>query len=76
MLLEGHCSGADIFWLLPLLVKVNAVTYEVSMINHSQDITKKQFQRQLPVPPQQKNNCTISIWKKNILLFFKKNNGA
>lgn len=36
-------------WLLTLLVKNDAAIFEVNMTNHSQDITKNQFKRQLKV---------------------------
>ena len=32
-------------WLLTLFLKNGVATFDVSMTNHSQDITKKQFQR-------------------------------
>ena len=38
-------------WLLPLLIQSDAVKYEISMTNYSQDITKKQFHWRLPVLP-------------------------
>ena len=30
---------------IPWLLKINPATFEVNMTNHSQDITKKQFQQ-------------------------------
>ena len=41
---KEQCSGADICWLLPLLVKSDGATFEVKIKNHSQDISKTQFQ--------------------------------
>ena len=48
---RGNAEVLIFFWFLPLLVKINAVTFEVNMVNQSQDIAKKQFQRQLAPPP-------------------------
>ena len=38
------------YWPLPLLAKIDDATFKVNITNHSQDITKKQFQGQLKVP--------------------------
>ena len=60
----SNCATHHIFsWLFLLLVKIDTATFEVNMTNHSQDITKKQFQQQLTVLP---HYGAISIWKKNI----------
>ena len=34
-----------------MLVRIAAATFEVNIANHSQDITKKTFQRQITTPP-------------------------
>ena len=55
-------------------MKIKAATFEVNMTNSSQGITKKknnkndkkQFQRQLTVPPRKKVSCPIPVTKKNI----------
>ena len=39
------------FWLLSIFVKIDAAKCEVDMTYHFQDITKKQFRRQLTIPP-------------------------
>ena len=38
------------YWPLPMLAKIDDVTFKVNMTNPSQDITKKQFQGQLKEP--------------------------
>ena len=42
--IKGQWSGADI------LLVASSATCEANMTNHSQDITKQQFQQQLTVP--------------------------
>ena len=41
----GNAQVLIFFLLLPLLVKIDAVTFEDNMTNHSQGITKKRFER-------------------------------
>ena len=65
---RGNTQVLIICWLLPLLVEIDAATFVVNMTNQSQDITKKQFRRQLSLPPLTLY-CTIHIWKENISCF-------
>lgn len=37
------------YWPLPLLAKIDDATFKVNITNHSQDTTKKSFQRQMMV---------------------------
>ena len=39
------------YWLPPLIVKIDAVAFEVNMTNYSLGTTEKHFQQQLTVPP-------------------------
>ena len=52
--------GADI------LLFAFSATFEVNMTNHSQDITKKQYQQQLTVPPHKQTLVRNSYMEKNI----------
>ena len=61
--LKEQCPSADICWLLSLLVKNDDASFKVNMANHSQDITKKQFQGELKVPSQ-KQSLFHNIYKK------------
>ena len=61
-------------WLLLLLVKIDAAIFEVNMTNHSQDITKKQFQQQLVVPPHKQTLLRNMYMKENYLTYFLKRN--
>ena len=59
-------------WLLPFLVKIDVVTFKVIIKNYFQDITNKQFLRQLKVPPNEQTLLHNTIWKKNISHISKK----
>lgn len=48
--IKGQDPGADIL-VVALIVKIDDATFEVNITNNFQDITKKQFQWQLRVPP-------------------------
>ena len=53
-------------WLLHLLLKIDAATFEVNMTNHSQDITRKQYQRQVTVPSYEQTLLRNTDMRKNI----------
>ena len=55
------------WWLLPVLVKIDANTFEVNMPN--QDITKKQFSITKDCITK-KLYCAIRVWKKNMSHYF------
>ena len=57
---KGQWSGADI------LLVASSATFRVNMINNSQDITKKQYQQQLTVPPHKQTLVRNSYMEKNI----------
>ena len=48
-LIDGNKGAVHVCLLLPLLVKIDSVTFEVNMTDHSQDTTKKLSQWQLKV---------------------------
>ena len=56
-------------WLSPLLVKIDVVTFEVSMAINSQDI-KKQFQRQLKVLLYKQTLLYTIYMEEKSLIFF------
>ena len=60
-------------WLLPLLVKTDAASFKVNLKNHSQDITKKQFQRHLKLP-RCKQTLLHSTYMEEYFIFFLKRN--
>ena len=45
----GNAQALIFCWLPPLLLKVDATTFEVNMTKYSQRIMKKQFLQQLKV---------------------------
>ena len=55
-------------WLLPLLVKIDAVKSEINMGSHSQHITKKQ--QQLMAPPH-RTTCIMQCGRKIFQILFK-----
>ena len=57
---KGQWSGADI------LLVASSATFRVNMTNNSQDITKKQYQQQLTVPPHKQTLVRNSYMEKNI----------
>ena len=61
-------------WLLFLLVKTDTAIFEVNMTNHSQDITKKQFQQQLVAPPHKQTLLRNTYMEENYLTYFLKRN--
>ena len=56
-------------WLSPLLVKIDVVTFEVSMAINSQDI-KRQFQRQLKVLLYKQTLLYTIYMEEKSLIFF------
>ena len=60
-------------WPLPFLVKIDTTIFEVNMTNHSQDITKKQFQRQLRDHHMNKFYYTIQSRRKLFSKLFRRN---
>ena len=57
---KGQWSGADI------LLVASSATFRANMTNNSQDITKKQYQQQLTVPPHKQTLVRNSYMEKNI----------
>ena len=57
---KGQWSGANI------LLVASSATFRVNMTNNSQDITKKQYQQQLTVPPHKQTLVRNSYMEKNI----------
>ena len=59
-----------IFRLLPLLLKIDTAIFEAIMTNHSEDITKNLFQRQLMVPLRKQTLLRITFMEEKYSTFF------
>ena len=68
----GQFSGADILWVVPMLVKIDAAAFEVKMTNHSQDHLLKEFQQQLTIPLNKQTFLSNTRMEKSISHFFLK----
>lgn len=62
------------YWLPPLIVKIDAVAFEVNMTNYSQGTTEKHFQQQLTVPPHEQTLLRKTYMEEIYLTFLLRRN--
>ena len=62
------------YWLPPLIVKIDAVAFEVNMTNYSQGTTEKHFQQQLTVPPHEQTLLRKTYMEEVYLTFLLRRN--
>ena len=72
---KGSTAQVLIFyWLPPLIVKIDAVAFEVNMTNYSQGTTEKHFQQQLTVPPHEQTLSRKTYMEEIYLTFLLRRN--
>lgn len=62
------------YWLPPLIVKIDAVAFEVNTTNYSQGTTEKHFQQQLTVPPHEQTLSRKTYMEEIYLTFLLRRN--